>query len=108
MMATLPAVVHQPRELLHLQRARLEVFGADEHDAVRQRLFGGTAVDIHERHARLARDFRHARRRRRIGGIHDDRRGILRDEVLNLAELPADVALRIGEAAASTPGNVPA
>ena len=41
MIGDVAAVVHQPRELFHLQRARLEIFGSDEHDAARQRLFGG-------------------------------------------------------------------
>ncbi len=82
-------VIHQPRKLLHFQRARLEVFGPHEHDAGWQRLFGGLAVDVHERHARVAGDFRHARRSRRVGGVHDNRGGVLGREVLNLAELPA-------------------
>ena len=43
MIATLPAVVHQPRELLHFQRAGLKIFRSDEHDARRQRVLGRAA-----------------------------------------------------------------
>jgi len=73
------------------------VVGSHEGDFGRQLLVGGSAVNVHERYAGAHGESSHRGGRISVDRVDDDGVHLLRNEILDLVQLSADVVLSVFE-----------